>query len=68
MLVRVLDITTWVCGCVVGRYHDLEHGREVAYIERKGARCDVSKHRRNHAVLSGTLRPAMTAGPRRRVA
>jgi hypothetical protein len=50
MLVRLLGFTTLACGCVVGRYRDLEQAREVAYVESKGGRCDAHKHRQNHVV------------------
>jgi len=49
-LVRLLGFTTLECGCVVGRYLELSGGREVAYVEEKGAGCAMPSHRRNHAI------------------
>jgi hypothetical protein len=49
-LVRLLGFTTLDCGCVVGRYLELSGGREVVYIEEKGAGCGMHGHRRNHAI------------------
>lgn len=50
MLVRLLGFITLGCGCVIGRYRDLDTNREVAYVEDKGAGCASHAHRRNHAV------------------
>lgn len=49
-LVRLLGFTTLECGCVVGRYLELSGGREVVYVEEKGADCVTHGHRRNHAI------------------
>jgi len=49
-LVRLLGFTTLECGCVVGRYLELSGGREVVYIEEKGAGCVTHGHRRNQAI------------------
>ncbi|RPJ84428.1 MAG: hypothetical protein EHM13_04345 [Acidobacteria bacterium] len=48
-LVRLLGFTTLDCGCVVGRYLEISAGREVVYVEAKGAECGVYLHRRNHS-------------------
>jgi hypothetical protein len=53
-LVRLLGFTTQTCGCVIGRYREVATGREVAYVEEKGAGCHDHGHRRNHTV--GTAR------------
>jgi hypothetical protein len=55
-LVRLLGFRTLACGCVIGRYRELATSRELTYIEEKGARCDLSGHRRNH-----TIAPERTA-------
>ena len=68
MLVRLLGFVTLDCGCIVGRYHDLEQSRDVAYIESKGAACDVPKHRQNHAVSLAPPDAAVSAGRPARVA
>jgi hypothetical protein len=49
-LVRLLGFTTLECGCVVGRYLELSGGREVVYVEEKGAECATHGHRRNHSI------------------
>ncbi len=49
-LVRLLGFATLECGCVVGRYIELAGGREVVYVEEKGAGCLEHSHRRNHAI------------------
>ncbi len=49
-LVRLLGFKNMSCGCVVGRYRDLASGRELTYVEEKGANCDMHSHRRNHTV------------------
>jgi hypothetical protein len=49
-LVRLLGFATLNCGCVVGRYLELAGGREVMYVEEKGADCALHHHRRNHAL------------------
>ncbi len=54
-LVRLLGFTTLDCGCVVGRYLELSGGREVVYIEEKGAGCGRHSHRRNHAIPQARL-------------
>lgn len=59
-LVRLLGFATLNCGCVVGRYREVESGREVAYVEQKGATCDSPSHRRNH-----TLAPHPRSATRR---
>jgi len=57
-LVRLLGFRTLTCGCVIGRYRELATGREVTYVEEKGAGCDSHGHRRNHTV---TERPGPSA-------
>ena len=54
-LVRLLGFTTLDCGCVVGRYLELSGGREVVYIEEKGADCVMHGHRRNHAIPRASM-------------
>lgn len=54
-LVRLLGFTTLECGCVVGRYLELSGGREVVYVEEKGAECTTHSHRRNHAIPRARL-------------
>jgi hypothetical protein len=49
-LVRLLGFTKLTCGCVIGRYREVATGREVAYVEEKGAVCYDHGHRRNHTV------------------
>ena len=49
-LVRLLGFTTLPCGCVVGQYREVATSREVAYVEEKGAGCQVHAHRRNHTL------------------
>jgi len=49
-LVRLLGFTTLECGCVVGRYLELSGGREVVYVEEKGAGCSMHGHKRNHSI------------------
>ena len=49
-VVRLLGFATLGCGCVVGRYRDVETSREVAYVEEKGQRCASHLHRRNHTI------------------
>ena len=49
-LVRLLGFRTLTCGCVIGRYRELATGRELTYVEEKGAACALHGHRRNHTV------------------
>jgi hypothetical protein len=49
-LVRLLGFTTLNCGCVSGRYREVETDREITYIEEKGAGCSHSGHQRNQPV------------------
>lgn len=49
-LVRLLGFRTLTCGCVIGRYREVATSREVAYVEEKGAGCDLHGHRRNHTI------------------
>lgn len=49
-LVRLLGFTTLGCGCVIGRYRELATGRELTYVEEKGAACELHGHRRNHTI------------------
>ncbi|MEQ1758958.1 MAG: hypothetical protein ABL986_11615, partial [Vicinamibacterales bacterium] len=48
--VRLLGFQTLGCGCVLGEYLELSSGRELTYVEEKGATCDQHAHRRNHTV------------------
>jgi hypothetical protein len=48
--VRLLGFQTLTCGCVLGDYRELATGREVSYVEEKGASCEQHSHRRNHTV------------------
>lgn len=48
--VRLLGFHTLGCGCVLGEYRELATGRELTYVEEKGATCDQHAHRRNHTV------------------
>jgi hypothetical protein len=57
-VVRLLGFATLDCGCVVGRYQDVNANREVAYVEEKGPVCAAHLHRRNHTI-------AITPAPRR---
>ena len=59
-LVRLLNFTTLICGCVVGRYREAATSREVSYVEEKGKTCGSHSHRRNHTV---TADRAVLAGP-----
>jgi len=60
-LVRLLGFRTLPCGCVIGRYREVATSREVAYVEEKGASCELHSHRRNHTVTAdpplGTITP-----------
>jgi hypothetical protein len=49
-VVRLLGFATLDCGCVVGRYQDVNANREVAYVEEKGPVCPAHLHRRNHTI------------------
>jgi hypothetical protein len=49
-VVRLLEITRLACGCVVGKYRELDNGRDVHYVEEKGLNCRSHSHRRNHKV------------------
>lgn len=49
-LVKLLGFETLTCGCIVGRYREVATGRELTYVEEKGARCPTHGHRRNHTV------------------
>jgi hypothetical protein len=51
-LVRLLGFRTMACGCVIGRYRELATGREVTYVEEKGATCELHGHRRNHTIAT----------------
>ncbi len=66
MLVRLLGFVSLDCGCVVGRYREVDTTRELTYVEEKGASCTVAAHRRNHSVAN--LRPTWTPPSFRRVA
>jgi len=68
MRVRLLGFVTLACGCLVGRYHDLEQQRDVSYVERKGADCPTHTHRRNHAVSLASRRESVSADRPSRVA
>lgn len=48
--VRLLGFQTLGCGCVLGEYRELATGRELTYVEEKGAACEQHAHRRNHTV------------------
>jgi len=50
-LVRLLGFVTLGCGCVVGRYRDVETNRTIDYIEEKGEACEEHGHRRNHVLV-----------------
>ena len=52
-VVRLLGFATLGCGCVVGRYRDVNTSREVTYVEEKGPGCQSHQHRRNHTVTVG---------------
>jgi hypothetical protein len=49
-LVRLLGFTTLTCGCVSGRYREVNTDREITYIEEKGGSCSHLGHRRNQPV------------------
>lgn len=49
-LVRLLGFTTLPCGCVSGRYREMETNREITYIEEKGTSCTHVGHQRNQPV------------------
>ena len=49
-LVRLLGFQTVGCGCKLGRYRELDTGREVTYCEEKGAKCKDNDHERNQVV------------------
>ncbi len=60
-LVRLLGFATLTCGCVIGRYRELETSRELSYVEEKGALCVTHGHRRNHTVAPERRPPAPVA-------
>jgi hypothetical protein len=49
-LVRLMGFATLECGCLVGRYREVAHNREVDYIEEKGVDCSRATHKRNQVV------------------
>ena len=49
-LVRLMGFATLECGCLVGRYREVAHNREVDYIEEKGVGCSRATHTRNQVV------------------
>jgi hypothetical protein len=61
-VVRLIGFATLTCGCLVGRYRDVESRREITYIEEKGHACHDGSHRRNHTMplarLPRTVRSA----------
>jgi hypothetical protein len=57
-LVRLLGFRTLTCGCVIGRYREVATSREVAYVEEKGAGCDLHGHRRNHTITQDRVAPS----------
>jgi hypothetical protein len=54
-LVRLLGFKTLGCGCVCGRYREIGTGREIKYIEEKGAGCAEIGHQRNQPVSAGRV-------------
>jgi hypothetical protein len=59
-LVRLLGFRTLACGCVIGRYRELATGRELTYVEEKGASCALHGHRRNHTIAADALTVSAT--------
>ncbi len=59
-LVRLLGFDTLACGCIVGRYLEIDTARPLTYVEEKGAGCLTTAHRRNH-----TLPPRSAPRPSR---
>jgi hypothetical protein len=61
-VVRLIGFATLSCGCLVGRYREVESRREVTYIEEKGDDCETASHRRNQTMplarLPQAARPA----------
>lgn len=53
--VKLLGFTTLGCGCIVGRYRELSHDREVTYVEEKGPTCSSSRHKRNQVMKPEAL-------------
>lgn len=49
-VVRLLGFQTLGCGCVLGDYREVSTGRQVTYVEEKGAACEHHAHRRNHTL------------------
>jgi len=47
-LARLLGFRTLSCGCVIGRYSELNTTRVVSYCEEKGSSCENPNHRRNY--------------------
>ena len=63
-VVRLLGFATLGCGCVVGRYRDVNTSREVTYVEEKGRECTDHAHRQNHTLAParfGTVAPMPVA-------
>ena len=60
-LVRLLGFTTLTCGCVSGRYREVATGREVTYIEEKGAACGNSGHQRNQPLSADRVAHGFSA-------
>ena len=56
MLTRLLGFTRLECGCLASRYRDKALGRDVSYVEDRGAGCRHPDHRRQQAVIS-RMRP-----------
>ena len=50
--VRLLGFQTLACGCVLGDYRELATGRQLTYVEEKGADCEHPAHRRNHTIAA----------------
>jgi hypothetical protein len=61
-LVRLLGFTTLSCGCVSGRYRELETNRDIAYIEEKGLDCPKSAHQRNQPLRADRVAHGFQTG------
>lgn len=50
---------TWLC--LVGRYRDPSHDRELDYVEQKGHRFHLIDHSRDATIVSDVLPPPSAA-------
>ena len=61
-LLRLIGFARLTCGCLLARYQESRAGRDVRYVENKGAGCAYADHRPNQLIPTDISAASTSSG------